>query len=144
MPPGDLIFMTLQEVQPTLAKDFRLHPISFEKDNDDNYHMDLVAGLANMRARNYRIPEVDKLKAKLIAGNIIPAIATATALATGMQGLRDTSSEPHPTNWRSPHSGFCHIWQHAFGCLANFRLMYSEGDASSGQNSKKQMLHLVA
>ena len=57
--------------------------IPFEKDNDDNYHMDLVAGFANMRARNYRIPEVDKLKAKLIAGNIIPAIATATALATG-------------------------------------------------------------
>ena len=74
----------LQELQPTLAKDFRLNPIAFEKDNDDNYHMDLVAGLANMRARNYRIPEVDKLKAKLIAGNIIPAIATATALATGV------------------------------------------------------------
>jgi len=56
----------------------------FEKDDDGNFHMDLIAGLANMRARNYSVPEVDKLKAKLIAGRIIPAIATATAVATGV------------------------------------------------------------
>jgi len=45
--------------------------------------MDMIAGLANMRARNYSVPEVDKLKAKFIAGRIIPAIATSTAMATG-------------------------------------------------------------
>lgn len=59
---------------------FKLH----FQDDDTNYHMDLIARLANMRARNYRIPEVDKLKAKFIAGRIIPAIATTTAMATGL------------------------------------------------------------
>lgn len=56
----------------------------FEKDDDTNFHMDAIAGLSNMRARNYDIPEVDKLKAKFIAGRIIPAIATTTAMATGL------------------------------------------------------------
>lgn len=74
----------LAVVQPGLKADYKLSPIQFEKDDDSNFHMDLIAGLANMRARNYSVPEVDKLKAKLIAGRIIPAIATATACATGL------------------------------------------------------------
>ncbi|KAI9153966.1 hypothetical protein LWI28_019105 [Acer negundo] len=75
--------MKLEKCQKQLPPGFKMNPIQFEKDDDTNYHMDLIAGLANMRARNYGIPEVDKLKAKFIAGRIIPAIATATAMATG-------------------------------------------------------------
>ncbi|KAF5200511.1 Ubiquitin-activating enzyme e1 [Thalictrum thalictroides] len=74
----------LDDCLQKLPPGFRMNPVQFEKDDDTNYHMDLIAGLANMRARNYSIPEVDKLKAKFIAGRIIPAIATSTAMATGL------------------------------------------------------------
>ncbi|MFQ6655976.1 hypothetical protein Gotur_026280 [Gossypium turneri] len=78
------LLLKLELCRNNLPSGFRMKPISFEKDDDTNYHMDLIAGLANMRARNYSIPEVDKLKAKFIAGRIIPAIATSTAMATGL------------------------------------------------------------
>jgi len=74
----------LEAARGALAPDYRLGAVEFEKDDDTNFHMDAIAGLSNMRARNYDIPEVDKLKAKFIAGRIIPAIATTTAMATGL------------------------------------------------------------
>ncbi|XP_068636995.1 ubiquitin-activating enzyme E1 1 isoform X2 [Aristolochia californica] len=80
----DSLVKKLEDCADSLAPGFRMNPIQFEKDDDTNYHMDFIAGLANMRARNYSIPEVDKLRAKFIAGRIIPAIATSTAMATGL------------------------------------------------------------
>ena len=69
-----------------IAKTKRLPfvPHEFEKDDDTNFHIDFIASAANLRARNYRIPEVDKFRVKLIAGKIIPAIATTTAMVVGL------------------------------------------------------------
>ncbi|XP_024981571.1 ubiquitin-activating enzyme E1 1-like isoform X1 [Cynara cardunculus var. scolymus] len=80
----DELSKKLEQRRKTLPSGYIMKPIQFEKDDDANYHMDFIAGLANMRARNYSIPEVDKLRAKFIAGRIIPAIATSTAMATGL------------------------------------------------------------
>lgn len=58
--------------------------MDFEKDDDTNHHIDFITAASNRRAANYGITEADKYKTKLIAGKIIPAIATTTALATGL------------------------------------------------------------
>uniref|UniRef100_A0AAQ5Z4H0 E1 ubiquitin-activating enzyme n=1 Tax=Amphiprion ocellaris TaxID=80972 RepID=A0AAQ5Z4H0_AMPOC len=63
---------------------FKLNPIDFEKDDDTNFHMDFIVAASNLRAENYDIPPTDRHKSKLIAGKIIPAIATTTAAVVGL------------------------------------------------------------
>jgi len=81
------------------AKD--LFPVDFEKDDDSNFHIDFIHAAANLRARNYRVTECEHQKTKMIAGKIIPAIATTTAMITGcvcaemykfVQGFEDLES----------------------------------------------------
>ena len=62
-----------------------LAAVDFDKDIDD--HMRVVAACSNLRARNYKIPEADLHKSRGIAGKIIPAIATTTALVAGAISL---------------------------------------------------------
>lgn len=80
---------SLQEPTPIkfggADSDFKnLYPIEYDK---DSWHSDFIFACANLRARNYNIKERSKHHIKGIAGKIIPAIATTTAIVSGLATL---------------------------------------------------------
>lgn len=56
----------------------------FEKDNDQNGHIDFIHSFGNLRAANYKLEPMDWLTVKIKAGRIVPALATTTAVVAGL------------------------------------------------------------
>jgi ubiquitin-activating enzyme E1 len=87
-PPVDPdVAVLLAEVGAVVGSPVVARPDEFEKDDDKNGHIDFIAAAANIRAGNYGIAPKDKLAIKKIAGRIIPAIATTTAMVCGFASL---------------------------------------------------------
>ncbi|KAH9386567.1 ubiquitin-activating enzyme E1 [Nematocida major] len=56
----------------------------FEKDSETNGHIAYITAASNIRSTVYGIQTLDALEIKRIAGRIIPAIATTTAVVSGL------------------------------------------------------------
>lgn len=56
-------------------------PLEYDK---DTWHVDFVYSAANLRARNYKIKEQSRHFIRGVSGKIIPAIATTTAVVSGL------------------------------------------------------------
>jgi len=65
----------------------KLTAVEFEKDDDTNHHIDFITAAANLRARNFAIPESSRIHVRVTAGKIIPAIATTTTTVTGLVSI---------------------------------------------------------
>ena len=84
----DEIFEELSKIKRDNIDGSKIKPEEFEKDHDENGHIDFIHSSSNLRARNYTINECNRPTTKLIAGRIIPTILTTTATVAGHVSLQ--------------------------------------------------------
>ncbi|KAF1992954.1 ubiquitin-activating enzyme E1 [Amniculicola lignicola CBS 123094] len=100
---------------PSKLAGFKLEPVDFEKDDDTNHHIDFITAASNLRAENYKIEQADRHKTKFVAGKIIPAIATTTALVTGLVNLELYKVLDGKTDIEQYKNGFINLALPFFG-----------------------------
>ena len=82
----DIEKLDILEIQQNIQKIFNIQ--EFEKDDDFNGHVDFIYAASNLKAEIYKIEKCDKLKVKLKAGKIIPAVSTTTSAIVGLVSLQ--------------------------------------------------------
>jgi len=112
---GSLDSIINQLPAPKSLAGFKLEPVEFEKDDDTNHHIDFITAASNLRAENYKIEQADRHKTKFIAGKIIPAIATTTALVTGLVNLELYKIIDGKTDIEQYKNGFINLALPFFG-----------------------------
>ena len=78
------IYMIKEEINKIKSDSTKINPEKFEKDDDLNGHIDFIFSCSNIRARNYKIKEIDRQKLKMIAGKYVPSMAITTAAINGI------------------------------------------------------------
>lgn len=65
----------------------KIQPHDLKLDDDSNFQLDYLLAMANLRAENYEIDIAERYEVKRIAGNVLPAIVTTSAIVSGLVSL---------------------------------------------------------